>query len=109
MTEGRAIRIKEWHEVCGTFRGLQRVDNGITVTFDGFELLLYTEAEAEIIESMLDDSLLGTRVSILRTDLADHPLLVKVENDQPSKTFIEEAVVKALKVSLPKAAQEAVE
>lgn len=103
----KKMMLREWHEVCGTFRGLQRDDNGITVTFDGFELCVYTESEAEIVEQSLSDSLQGARVSILKTDLPDRPLLVKVEYNQPSITSIGEAVVQALEVSLPKARQEA--
>jgi hypothetical protein len=88
----KRLMLGEWHEVCGTFRGLKRDTNGITVAFDGFELFLYSESEAEIIESLLDDSLQGTRVSILRTDLIERPLLVRTEQNELDNTIAETAM-----------------
>lgn len=82
-TERAEIRLREWEEVTGTFRGFMREDFSVAVLFDYFQLIFNSESiEAQIVEEKLGKVLVGEKIAILRTDLQFQPLVIRIDGER---------------------------
>jgi hypothetical protein len=78
----KAIRLDDWEECVGELESIA-TDNGdlvLGLSSNGDGELRYPEnsREARIIRKHLQNVRGGTRVSILRTDMIDRPIFVKI-------------------------------
>ena len=78
----KVIHLKPHEEAVGTYQGLRSDEYHLSILFGGFEVVFRADStEAEIIERCLATTPVGNRVSILVTDLNDHPVLLRVLTD----------------------------
>jgi len=80
------IHLRCWEEVVGRFLGLERDDQWLIVKISyGILIFPVDSPEAQFLTEKLK-GLSGRRVGILRTDLVEKPIVVKVmERDENSR------------------------
>lgn len=74
---GAALRLEPWQEISGVVERLQRIEGGIELAIRGEGVLAIRglgEREARRISSIS----MGTRLSILRTDLPHRPYVFRI-------------------------------
>ncbi|MFH0896898.1 MAG: hypothetical protein V1850_02470 [Candidatus Bathyarchaeota archaeon] len=73
------LPLSVWSEVVGAFGGLSR-DRAFTyVKIDGWLLTFHNESdEAIYVQERLDDNIIGRKIAILRTDILEKPILVRL-------------------------------
>jgi hypothetical protein len=81
----RTIRLKCWEEAIGTFEGVDRDGQELVVLFQGFRIALPADPPYEKLTKKLNDSLIGKKVAILRTDIEAKPIIIRVLNKQPKE------------------------
>jgi len=74
----RALGI--WEEAVGIFRGLGIEGDVLKVTFNDSDVIPFfiNSPESEILKSKLGDQCIGKKVSILRTDIDEKAILVRI-------------------------------
>lgn len=72
--------LKKWEEIVGSFQGIDRDDGCLNIHIDGFPPLSYPldSIESSILKEELEDVKSGTKVGILRTDIKEEPLVVRL-------------------------------
>jgi hypothetical protein len=99
------IWLKEWEEVVGTYQGIEE-DVGISVVFDGFKVGFNPEStEVEIIRKKLEKVTAGVSIAILKTDIPEKPLVVRIiketEEAQTKKKGVDKILQTASTPSVP--------
>jgi hypothetical protein len=76
----KRILLREWEEIQGIFRGLVEEKNLVFIQFDDSQLVFSSEAlDGEIAKNKLNGRLIGNRISILRTDISEKPIIIRVD------------------------------
>jgi len=72
--------LQSWEEIVGRYQGTERNDSHIIVHLEELSPLSFPlgSSEASILEEELEDVESGTKVGILRSDMPEKPLLVRV-------------------------------
>jgi len=77
-TEAREEHLRLWDEVLGVYQGVEITEFQATLLFRKLRISFPVHSpEAEILKK-LGDSLLGKRIGILKTDLREKPLVIRV-------------------------------
>lgn len=80
MTEREEIRLREWEELIGTFRGIVKKEFGISICIEDSKLVLHPDSvEATMAEEQLDGVHMGTKIALLRTDIPEKPILIRID------------------------------
>ena len=69
-------RLKPWEEACGRLTGIAEDYPYLVLDFGKFRVIL-GPTEADSIREKVDEGTIGKRISVLRTDLPDKPVLVR--------------------------------
>lgn len=73
------VILRAYEEAVGIYKGLDRGEFELVVLFDNFKVIFPSESmEADVLEKELNDDLIGQKITILRTDIPERPLLVSV-------------------------------
>jgi hypothetical protein len=76
-------RLDIWEEACGRLHGVAEDYPYLTLDFGRFHVMIVPE-EANKIKGQLEE-MIGKKISVLRTDLPDKPILVREHlNHEPS-------------------------
>lgn len=72
--------LKKWEEIIGKFRGINQDNGCLNIHMDGFSPLSYPldSIESSILKKELEDVESGTKIGILRTDIKDKPIVVRL-------------------------------
>ena len=84
------IRLEFWDEFVGVLKGLKKDDSTLKICFEGCYISFNSETEeAKVAEKILNGSLIDRKIAVLRTDLPQQPLLVRLiaEREEIGKTF----------------------
>jgi hypothetical protein len=71
----KQIILEPWAEACGTLKGIIDEELYLTLDFDKFQVKLGS-VESAAIKDQLNNNV-GKRISCLRTDLPDKPVLMR--------------------------------
>ena len=64
----------------GIFEGIVEEDPYVLIRLDNIQLIFDLEStEAKILKEKLDEVMIGLKISILRTDISEKPILVRVD------------------------------
>jgi len=74
MTENK--RLSPWEEACGRLLGIAEDHPYLVLDFGKFRLIL-SSTEVDSMREKLDEKMIGKRISVLRTDIPDQPILVR--------------------------------
>jgi hypothetical protein len=86
VTERKEIRLQEWTEAVGTFRGILKENFSISILFDDFQVVLYLdEREAKRVEEQLESATVGDKIAILRTNILEKPVMVRINRGREPK------------------------
>lgn len=86
VTERKEIRLQEWTEAVGTFRGISKENFSISILFDDFQVVLYPdEVEAKRVEEQLESATVGDKIAILRTNILEKPVMVRINRGREPK------------------------
>lgn len=79
MTQVSRIQLALWSELIGTYRGFVIDGHCIHVRIDDnvISFVIGTE-EASLLQQFLSDDIVGRRIGILKTDLLDRPLRIRL-------------------------------
>jgi hypothetical protein len=78
VTERREIRLQEWEEIVGTFRGIVKEEFRLSILIDNSCMVFNDEStEAQIVEEKLNRTKSGEKIAILRTDIPEKPLVIR--------------------------------
>jgi len=81
LTNYNVKRLSPWQEACGRLHSIVEDHPYKILDFGKFRVLLdLTESAA--IEDQLNEELIGTQISILRTDIPETPMLLRVSPSQ---------------------------
>jgi hypothetical protein len=69
-------RLRPWEDACGRLIGIAEDYPYLVLDFGKFRVILGSK-EADSIREKVDEEMIGKRISVLRTDLPDKPLLVR--------------------------------
>lgn len=73
------IRLYEWEEIIGTFRGVVKEEFSISIRIEDSQLVLHSDSvEAKMAEEQLNGVLIGMKIALLRTDIPEKPLLIRI-------------------------------
>lgn len=73
------IHLGIWNEVVGSLRNIIITDNAIHLQVSRYVLSFTKDsAEANYILKMIDDGFTGKRIAILRTDISETPILIRL-------------------------------
>jgi hypothetical protein len=80
MIELDEIRLKEWEEIIGIFKGVEKDNFRVSVLFDDLKLIFNLESpETKILKETLDGVMIGNKISILKADISEKPIFVRVD------------------------------
>jgi len=92
MIELDEIRLKEWEEIIGIFKGVEKDNFRVSVLFGDLKLIFNLESpETKILKETLDGVMIGNKISILKTDISEKPIFVRVDKtgqDTPSPLIL---------------------
>ncbi len=74
-------RLGTWEEASGLLLAVVEAYPYLTLDFGDLHVIIRSE-EANSIKGILDEKLIGKRISVLRTDLHDEPILVREHLDR---------------------------
>jgi len=77
-------RLGIWEEASGLLLGIADDYPYLTLDFGSFQVVIGSE-EANSINVQLSEKMIGKRISVLRTDLQDEPVLVREHLDYVGK------------------------
>ena len=81
------IRLKEWEELCGTLKSLEKDDFSVSIHIGDCHLVFNSESsEGKTINEKLDGVMIGSRLSILKTDIIEKPIIIKVDKLEQDPT-----------------------
>ncbi|MBK5190960.1 MAG: hypothetical protein JJE19_05655 [Methanosarcinales archaeon] len=87
----KRIYLSPYEEACGVFRGLEKDDYSVSVLFEDFQVAFNSDStEAKIVEEALVEAIPGEKIAILRTDIPEKPIIVRISKEScpPSLPFI---------------------
>ncbi len=72
--------LKKWEEIVGRFQEINQDNWCLNIHIDGFSPLSYPldSIESSILKEELEDVESGTKIGILRTDIKEEPLVVRI-------------------------------
>jgi len=76
-------RLSPWEEACGRLLGIDEDYPYLVLDFGKFRVI-FGPTESDLLGGQLSEEMIGKRISILRTDLPDKPILVR-QLDRPMK------------------------
>jgi hypothetical protein len=80
--KNQSIHLPPWSELVGTFEGLSIDQDFIYVKVSESSLALQNESdEAAYVQKRLENSIVGRKIAILRTDMPGKPLLVRLVSE----------------------------
>ena len=85
------IRLREWEEIVGTFKGIEKDDFSINIILKDFKVAFNSDStEAKIVEEALVEAIPGEKIAVIRTDILDKPIIVRISKEScpPSLPFI---------------------
>ena len=86
LVQDKDFNLRPWAEIVGQFTGLLTEGGYVYCQIGGKTLAFPTDsAIAKYLRERLDDDFIGRTIGILRTDLADQPILVRLVDDRMSK------------------------
>ena len=76
----KRIYLSPYEEACGVFRGLEKDDYSVSVLFEDFQVAFNSDStEAKIVEEALVEAIPGEKIAILRTDIPEKPIIVRID------------------------------
>jgi len=79
LREEQEVRLVSWSEIVGTYNGLVIAEHFTRVRING-NIISFPNGteEATLLQQFLNESMVGRRVGVLRADLPDKPLLIRL-------------------------------
>ena len=81
LTNYNVKRLSPWQEACGRLHSIVEDCPYKILDFGKFKVLL-DPTESAAIKDQLNEELIGTQISILRTDIPEKPVLLKALSPQ---------------------------
>jgi hypothetical protein len=82
----RTAYLEEWEEATGVFRGIKSENLTVSVLFNEFRVPFLAESEeAKIAKERLNSALIDQIIALLKTDIPNKPLLVRLHMNVKDK------------------------
>ena len=79
MTQVSRIQLALWSELIGTYKGFSIDGHSVHVRIDDNVVsFVIGSEEASLLQQILSDNMMGRKIGILKTDLIDRPLLIRL-------------------------------
>ena len=84
----KILHLRDREEIIGVFKGFVEVDYQVHIWFDNSQLIFNLETtEAKILKEKLEGVMVGEKISILKTDIPEKPIVVRIDEMDKNTTL----------------------